>query len=363
MYSQPWSPTPSTTALGARVAHREALAGAARGRRRGRRSPRRARCCRRSRCPRPRTSARRGRAGPRSTPPREPLARVVVRVAAQRQRDPRRQPGAERLARPSRGASTAIVSVGAARLRRGRRSPRSRACRRRCGRRCGSASSQRDRLAALRAPAPRLDQLRGRASSARAGSGSTLRARRAGRDRRAPARISERSIPARLAAGDRRRRARAGRRGRPARRTSRTPSEAIIAAHVLGDVEEVVDDVLRRAGEAAAQLRILGGDPDRAGVQVADAHHDAAGRDQRRGREADLVGAEERGDDHVAAGLHPRRRSAARRAQRRPVADERLLRLGEPDLPGDPGDRGSRRAARRRCRRRGRRSGRGRRPP
>ena len=32
MYSQPWSPTPSTTALGARVAHREALAGQARGR-------------------------------------------------------------------------------------------------------------------------------------------------------------------------------------------------------------------------------------------------------------------------------------------------------------------------------------------
>jgi hypothetical protein len=61
--------------------------------------------------------------------------------------------------------------------------------------------------------------------------------------------------------------------------------------------------VLRLAGELRAQLRILRGDADRAGVQVADAHHDAAQRDERRGGEAELLGAEQRGDGHVAAGL------------------------------------------------------------
>jgi hypothetical protein len=38
--------------------------------------------------------------------------------------------------------------------------------------------------------------------------------------------------------------------------------------------------VLGLIGEAGAQHRVLGGDPDRAGVEVALAHHDAAGGDQ-----------------------------------------------------------------------------------
>ena len=53
------------------------------------------------------------------------------------------------------------------------------------------------------------------------------------------------------------------------------------------------------------QHRVLRGDADRAGVQVALAHHDAADGDQRRGGEAELVGPEQRADDHVAAGLQP----------------------------------------------------------
>ena len=64
-------------------------------------------------------------------------------------------------------------------------------------------------------------------------------------------------------------------------------------AHFLGDEEEVVDHVLRQALEALAQHRVLRRDADRAGVEMALAHHDAAGRDQRRGREAVLVGAEQ----------------------------------------------------------------------
>ena len=74
-------------------------------------------------------------------------------------------------------------------------------------------------------------------------------------------------------------------------------------AHLLGDEEEEVDDVLGLALEALAQLGVLRRDADRARVQVAGAHHDAARRDQRGGREAELVGAEHRGDRDVAAGL------------------------------------------------------------
>ena len=94
-------------------------------------------------------------------------------------------------------------------------------------------------------------------------------------------------------------------------------------AHFLGDEEQVVDDVLGLAGEALAQHRVLRRDADRAGVEVALAHHDAAGRDQRRGGHAELVGAEQGADDDVAAGadaavdLH---RDAAAQAGWRPAS-------------------------------------------
>ena len=103
-------------------------------------------------------------------------------------------------------------------------------------------------------------------------------------------------------------------------------------AHLLGDEEEVVDHVLGLALELGAQHRVLRGDADRAGVQVALAHHDAAGRDQRRGREAELVGAEQRADDNVA----PRSHAAVDLhgdAPAQAVQHERLVRLGEADLP------------------------------
>ena len=86
-------------------------------------------------------------------------------------------------------------------------------------------------------------------------------------------------------------------------------------AHFLGDEEEVVDDVLGLAGEALAQHRVLRGDADRAGVEVALAHHDAAGGDQRRGREAELVGAEQ-GADRRRRGRCGCRRRPARRCGR-----------------------------------------------
>ena len=49
-----------------------------------------------------------------------------------------------------------------------------------------------------------------------------------------------------------------------------------VLAHLLGDKEEEVDDVLGRAGKARAQDRVLRGDAHGASIQVALAHHDAA---------------------------------------------------------------------------------------
>ena len=64
---------------------------------------------------------------------------------------------------------------------------------------------------------------------------------------------------------------------------------------------------LRSSGSCVAM-------PDRARVQVAGAHHDAARRDQRRGREAHLVGAEQRGDRRRRGRSSAGRRSAPRSA-------------------------------------------------
>ena len=62
------------------------------------------------------------------------------------------------------------------------------------------------------------------------------------------------------------------------------------------------------------------------------AHHDAAGGDQRRGGEAELVRAEQRADHDVAAGAHAAV-DLHRDARAQAVHDQRLMRLGEADLP------------------------------
>ena len=66
---------------------------------------------------------------------------------------------------------------------------------------------------------------------------------------------------------------------------------------------------------------------------MAGAHHQAAfGQEQRRA-EAELVGAEERRDDHVAPGLEAAVHAHAHAAAQA-FGDERLLRLGQAELPG-----------------------------
>ncbi len=107
-------------------------------------------------------------------------------------------------------------------------------------------------------------------------------------------------------------------------------------AHFLGDEEEIVDDVLGLAFEFLDELRILRRDADRAGVQMAFAHHDAALHHERRRGEAELVGAEERADHDVAPGLHlPVGLHGDAPTQL--VQHQRLLRFREADLPGAAG--------------------------
>ena len=82
--------------------------------------------------------------------------------------------------------------------------------------------------------------------------------------------------------------------------------------------------------------RILRGDADRAGVEMADAHHDAAERDERRGGETEFLGAEQRGDDHVAAGLQLAVRLDGDAAAQI-VQHQRLVRFGEAEFPRQAG--------------------------
>ncbi len=76
-------------------------------------------------------------------------------------------------------------------------------------------------------------------------------------------------------------------------RCVRTPRLRHDFAHFLGDAVEEVDDHVGRALELGAQLFILRGDADRAGVEVALAHVDAAERDERGGAEVEFFGAED----------------------------------------------------------------------
>ena len=119
-----------------------------------------------------------------------------------------------------------------------------------------------------------------------------------------------------------------------------------LAAEVLGDRGEEADDVVGRARELGPQVLALGGDPGRTGVEMALAGHVAADRDERRGPERELLGAEQRGDEQVAAGLEPAV-GAQRDAVAQVVAEEDLVDLGQAELPrrADVLDRRQRRRA------------------
>lgn len=109
-----------------------------------------------------------------------------------------------------------------------------------------------------------------------------------------------------------------------------------VFADLLGDELEEVHDVVGLTGVALAQGRVLDGHADGAGVEVADAHHDAAGDDEGRGREAVFLGAQEGGDDDVASGLHLAV-GLDDDAVAQAVEQQGLLGLGQADLPGGAG--------------------------
>ncbi len=109
-----------------------------------------------------------------------------------------------------------------------------------------------------------------------------------------------------------------------------------VLTHLLGDEGEEGLHELGPTGEAGAQLRVLGRHAHRAGVEVTHPHHHAPGDHQRRGREAELLRAQQRADDDIPTGLE-----LAVHLDDDPVAQaveqQRLLSLGQPQLPGCAG--------------------------
>ena len=111
------------------------------------------------------------------------------------------------------------------------------------------------------------------------------------------------------------------------------PMRCHVASKVLGEEEEEVDDVVLVSGEFGSELLVLRGDSDGAGVLVALAHHDAAHGHERRGGETPLLGAEQGRDEEIAARLELAVR-LQHGAAAQVVGHQRLLRLGETELPG-----------------------------
>ena len=107
-------------------------------------------------------------------------------------------------------------------------------------------------------------------------------------------------------------------------------------ARLFGHEGKVARHVLRCAGEGLAQARILGGDAHRARVEVAHPHHDAPQRDEGHRGKSVLLGPQQGGDHHVAAGLELAVGLHAD-APAQIVEHEGLLGFGQPQLPGRAG--------------------------
>src|SRR5439155_14015650 len=97
--------------------------------------------------------------------------------------------------------------------------------------------------------------------------------------------------------------------------------------------EGLDNKMLRLSGEGLAQLRVLRGNADRAGVEVAFPEHDAAHDNEGRRGETKFLCAEQAGNSHVPAGLE-----LAIGLNNDPATEvvqhENLLSFGNAELPG-----------------------------
>ena len=95
-------------------------------------------------------------------------------------------------------------------------------------------------------------------------------------------------------------------------------------------------DVLGLAAEAATQAAVLRGDAGGAGILLAVALHEAAHRDERHGRKAKLLGAQQTGDGNIGA-VHELAVGLEYHARAQAVLQQRLLSLGKAKLQRQTG--------------------------
>ena len=100
---------------------------------------------------------------------------------------------------------------------------------------------------------------------------------------------------------------------------------------LLGNKEHKVLNVLGLAAEAATQAAVLRGDAGGASILLAVALHEAAHRDERHGRKAKLLGAQQAGDGNIGA-VHELAVGLEHHARAQAVLQQRLLGLGKAKL-------------------------------
>ena len=83
------------------------------------------------------------------------------------------------------------------------------------------------------------------------------------------------------------------------------PKERKYFPHLLGDEAEQIDDFFRRPGKFLPQAFLLRTHPDRTGIGVTLAHHDATHGDQRGGPDTEFFRAQQSGDHHIAPSFEP----------------------------------------------------------
>ena len=105
---------------------------------------------------------------------------------------------------------------------------------------------------------------------------------------------------------------------------------------LLGNKEHKVLNVLGLAAEAATQATVLRGDAGRAGILLAVALHEAAHGDERHGRKAKLLGAQQAGDGNIGA-VHELAVGLEHHAGAQAVLQQRLLSLGKAELQRQAG--------------------------